>query len=526
MTARIRWTHLMIGSSILFILTSGYTFAESNFSRWVYPGPDGKLVYKTTPAGDRIMDFSTAGYMGGGVALPDVPVKKAISPSGAEDDTSRIQSAIEEVSQLPLEKGFRGAVLLEPGTFVISRSLVITASGVVLRGSGSAGKTRSTLKLNGKPFNAVSIRFPRSRGRDSFRQPVMETRTVIADDYVPSGTSRIVVLNGEGFAPGDTILIRKPVTAAWIKFMGMDSLVRDGRPQRWLAEDSTIDIERRVESVSGKYIQLDVPLSDSLDSRLLNPPGVQVLKIAPPPRITRSGIENLHILSPPQPVSHSQPHFSALRISGQDCWARNLVADETLNSISVIGCRITLQNVCVNRKAMHQGSSRPAEFAPNGSQVLLDRCSVNADNIWFVATGARLSGPIVLLNCAFQGNSRAESHQRWATGMLYDNVQVPAGSIEMRNRGSMGSGHGWSMGWGVVWNCTADHYIVQNPPGVVNWVIGSRGENRRAPRPFDSQPLLSEGLMDSPGVPVTPKSLYLAQLTERLGHQAVRNIGY
>ena len=44
-------------------------------SRRVYPGPDGKLVYKTTPAGDRIMDFSNAGYMGGGVALPALPVR-------------------------------------------------------------------------------------------------------------------------------------------------------------------------------------------------------------------------------------------------------------------------------------------------------------------------------------------------------------------------------------------------------------------------------------------------------------------
>ena len=43
-------------------------------SQWVYPGTDGKLVYKTTPAGDRIMDFSHAGYLGGGVALPNVPV--------------------------------------------------------------------------------------------------------------------------------------------------------------------------------------------------------------------------------------------------------------------------------------------------------------------------------------------------------------------------------------------------------------------------------------------------------------------
>jgi hypothetical protein len=47
--------------------------AEGPKSEWVYPGPDGKLVYKMTPAGDRIMNFSHAGYMGGGVALPVVP---------------------------------------------------------------------------------------------------------------------------------------------------------------------------------------------------------------------------------------------------------------------------------------------------------------------------------------------------------------------------------------------------------------------------------------------------------------------
>src|SRR5689334_3750841 len=54
-------------------------------STWVYPGPDGKLVYKTTPAGDRIMDFSSAGYEGGGVALPTVPVKITVRPSGGQD---------------------------------------------------------------------------------------------------------------------------------------------------------------------------------------------------------------------------------------------------------------------------------------------------------------------------------------------------------------------------------------------------------------------------------------------------------
>jgi hypothetical protein len=141
---------------------------------------------------------------------------------------------------------------------------------------------------------------------------------------------------------------------------------------------------------------------------------------------------------------------------------RDVTIDETMNSVAVGGRRITLQRVSINRKAKHQGSSKPGEFAPNGTQVLMDRCSVSADNVWYVATGAGVAGPVVILNCTFTGDGRAESHQRWSTGILYDNVRVPTGAIELRNRGSMGSGHGWSMGWGVVWNCTAQHYIIQN----------------------------------------------------------------
>jgi len=56
-------------------------------SQWVYPGAGGKLTYRTLPAGDRIMDFSYAGYGGGGVAVPDVPVKATVQPGG--DDPAR-----------------------------------------------------------------------------------------------------------------------------------------------------------------------------------------------------------------------------------------------------------------------------------------------------------------------------------------------------------------------------------------------------------------------------------------------------
>jgi hypothetical protein len=492
-------------------------------SQWVYPGPDGKLVYKTTPAGDRIMDFSHAGYMGGGVKLPSVPVKQTVKPSGG-DDTATIQAALDAVAKLPPKDGFRGAVLLAPGTFTCSGTVKISASGVVLRGSGSGADRRSTLKLVGKPHNGVTVG---GKPEGGGKQPAGQVKTTIADKYVPSGSKSFTVHDGSGFAAGDVIALRKPVTAAWVKFMQMDDLVRDGKKQTWLPVGRVLTTERRVAAVAGNTITVEVPLSDSFDARHFKPQGIQVVKIKPPARVAQVGIESLHIESPPQAIPHTKPHFTALRVNGQDCWVRDVVIDETMNSVAVSGKRITLERVFVNRKARHQGSSRPAEFAPNAGQILLDRCGGTADNVWYVASGAGQAGPIVVLNCKFRGDGRAESHQRWSTGMLYDNCQVPGGGIDFRNRGSMGSGHGWSMGWGVAWNCVARDYVIQNPPGSANWMIGCVGASKAAPRPFrKGGPNLPGGIVDSPGAAVAPRSLYLAQLAERLGPQALKNIGY
>src|SRR5687768_18512037 len=107
----------LLPTALLAALVSTALAAESG---WVKRGSDGKLAYKTTAKGDRIMDFSHAGYMGGGVALPDVPVKATVKPTGGEDDTAAIQAGIDQVAKRPPDQnGFRGAVLLAPGAFKI-----------------------------------------------------------------------------------------------------------------------------------------------------------------------------------------------------------------------------------------------------------------------------------------------------------------------------------------------------------------------------------------------------------------------
>src|SRR5918998_3681004 len=67
----------------------------------VKPGADGHLVYEADARGNRVIDFSHAGYGGGGRAIPEVPVKIYVTPGGGGDDRRRIQAAVELVSAMP-----------------------------------------------------------------------------------------------------------------------------------------------------------------------------------------------------------------------------------------------------------------------------------------------------------------------------------------------------------------------------------------------------------------------------------------
>ncbi len=511
--------------------TSAMGQGGSTVSEWVHPGPDGKLVYKTTPAGDRIMDFSMAGYMGGGVALPVVPVKATVQPSGGPDDTAAIQAAIDKVSAMELKDGFRGAVLLAPGVFTCSGTISIATAGVVLRGSGS-GAGGTTIRMTGGKHGAINIAQPKSAGRLPSARATATAQTSIADAYVPAGTSTFTLADASEFAVGDSISIKRPITAAWIEFMQMHDLGRTGKAQTWLDSRRDYSIRRKITAISGNRITVDIPLNDSFDAKYLNPPGTTVSKAAPPASLTQIGIENVRVECPALEIAYGKAPYSVARLGCDDCWVKDVVADETMNSFTLAGNRITMERISVKRISVKHtfpnlGASKPTDFSIEGSQNLIDRCQITGDNMYFVWTGSLESGPNVLLNCTFRGRgSRIQPHMRWSTALLVDNCTVPDGGIDFPNRGVAGSGHGWAMGWGVVWNSVADFYTVQNPPGVANWVIGSVGRRERAARYFDTAPILPEGIFDSHGKPVAPQSLYLAQLAERKGRQALQNIGY
>jgi hypothetical protein len=159
-----------------------------------------------------------------------------------------------------------------------------------------------------------------------------------------------------------------------------------------------------------------------------------------------------------------------------------------------------------------------------------DRCSATGDKVSWVETEAQSEGPVIMLHSHFSGNGKVEPHQRWSTGFLVDSSSLGGGNLFMRNRGSMGTGHGWTIGWSVPWNNTANNFLVQNPPDVFNWSIGDTGNQDTAPMPVDrgapKGDLLPSGIIESSGRPVQPLSPYLEQLRDRLEPRAVAAFGY
>jgi hypothetical protein len=495
-------------------------------SQWVHPGADGRLIYGRGKSGAVIPDYSFAGYHSGGVALPTIPAQIKLMPSGA-DDTAAIQHAIDSISARPLDaNGSRGAVQLAPGVFHCSATLTIAASGVVLRGAGSgADHEATTISLTGDPHVGVVI-------QGNFALSTVSPATNIIDAYVPFGTHTIHVADASHIHTGDLVQISKPATAAWVEFMGMSGLEREDRDEHWI--NGTLTTRRRVTAVSGNAVTFQIALMDSYDSKFLSTEHFTVQPVAVSGQVNEVGVEDLRIVAPAVTVGFHDPHTIAMEINAAaDSWVRNVAMIDTTEGVRMDfnSERITLTRVDVEQSKTITSSAKPFHFDIHGTQVLVDRATGTGDSVFYFATGPRQQGPVVILNSIFHGNGNLEPHRNWSTGLLVDNCSVPDSGIHLVNRGNMGTGQGWAMGWGVVWNSTAGNFVIQQAPGTITWAMGNRGPLKSEGVPdgkggrVHGTPLPS-GSIESQGKPVAPQSLYLSQLAERLGPGALKNIGY
>src|SRR3974390_1525706 len=149
---------------VLWMLAACALHAQA-ISEWAFPGPDHRLHYRYDSRGNSIMDFSSAGYRGGGVKLPAPAAAQRLTPA-AGDNTARIQAALDQAN---------GAVVLAGGEYEVAGTLSITRSGVVLRGEKGA-----TIRLTGKPHCFLEI-----HGAGTWHEE--GTPAPVTDASVPAG---------------------------------------------------------------------------------------------------------------------------------------------------------------------------------------------------------------------------------------------------------------------------------------------------------------------------------------------------
>ena len=260
----------------------------------VYPGNDGELVYVADSLGNKIPDFSNAGYKGGGVVIPFVTVRTTVWPV-LGDNSANIQAAIDQVSALPQDaSGFRGAVLLKMGMYYLEKPLSIKASGVVLRGEGMTdigtiliGKIPTDRQTYGRG-GLINISGPTPI------VPQEDTKQLITDKYVPVGARSFNVVSAKAFKPGDRILVRRVGNQDWIKAIGEDSIAA-GR-NRW--RPFTITYDRVITEVKGNTIVVDAPIFTAVETRW---GGGDIVKYNDE-RIENAGVENLRGISEYNPT--------------------------------------------------------------------------------------------------------------------------------------------------------------------------------------------------------------------------------
>lgn len=543
---------------------------ELRQSRLVYMGEDGKLKYTPyTDKGDLIPDFSYCGYRMGEVDLPNVKVVCVIPTPNGTDDTNVIQSKIDSVAGLAAdENGFRGAILFPKGVYRISSPLIIHTSGIILRGEGN-DKEKGTvfLAISPKRYNVIEL------GIGAGLTPDFSSERTITDAYVPSGSRTIHVKDAEDvFKPGDDVVVHRPSTARWIRDIDMDSIPprplkgettydsflrfrRDGEKtdmngtKQWKEGTKDLLFERKIVSVDGDRVTLDIPLVNALQEEY---GGAKIYKYDFPERISHCGVENIYgMVLFDENVKENHRYIGDYY--ADENHANNFVFCKAVENAWIRDVSVEHFDCCVwtassakfitgrdlsatNPVSVITGGRRYA-YSVSGQMCLFLRCYSSHHRHEFVL-GASVAGP----NAFVDGHgdmtfASSEPHQRWAAGCLYDNITIkgPDGSLLAVNRGWYGSGHGWSGAQIVFWNCSAPVTIVMQPPTAQNFSIGNRGvvteqdaENAckktiraingvsRSNFEYKGAPVVGDGWIEYPTEAVSPESLYFSQLKDRM----------
>ena len=484
-------------TALLTTLTSAAVAQQPSFPL----NPTGReLVYYYDARGNRILDFSHCGYRNSDVPIPNANIAIRV-PLVEGDNSERIQRAVDYVATLPQSAdGLRGAVLLEQGTYTIDKPIRITASGIVLRGSG----TESTTLLK----RGVD------RGAVVYIEGVNDYRTIdstdIVSNYVPVNSCGMRVASSANLKAGTRVSLLRPSTAKWIKTMRCADFGGGIEVLGWKPGDADLLWDRTITEVIGDSIIIDAPLTAALDKT--HGDGV-LMRYEWPGRISECGVENMRIAAEcdttENPMDENHAWTGVSIDCAENCWVRKTDFEGLAGSAVIIlhnGSNITVED-CISRNPVSEiAGMRRRTFHTMGQHTLFQRC-MSEHGINDFAAGTNAAGPNAFVQCeAADAHGFSGSTGTWACGLLFDVVDIDGHDLRFGNLRSEKNGAGWNTGNSLFWQCTAAGIECASPT--------SDARNRAY---ACWAQFTGDGDWDRSNSFTSPRSIFGQQLEERLG---------
>lgn len=481
-----------------------------------------------------LTDYSYAGYEHGEKAIPDVqgPVFKVTDYGAIADDAISDEDAIRK-AVAAAEKAGGGVVLFPAGKFLVfadrftAGSIRIGKSGVVIRGAG-LGKGGTVIRAIHSGYRVGPYPVPKGtkdgEGRDDWakipyififeqlelgKKEAGKSAAVIG--AVKRGSFAVPVKSTEGFKVGDWVVLKAGTPKLDAELMC--GLQPDPTWTRIIKDGASISELHQVKEIQGESLILKEPVLVNLGADF-------EAKVSPVNLIEQVGVEDMALQGGWRGAFVH--HRSALDDEGWDGIQFKGVANGWVRRCSFLnvntGVYLRDSVVCSILNNRFAGNKGHYDVA------IRSNCTFNLTGLTEettapqhgASTGNRSAGTVVwrwLMSKA----STVDSHGNGPYATLIDRVD---GGTMTRSGGPAPSfpNH---LRWMVFWNFFYDSEDEQP----INFWNYEKGKEAKFVKPLfvglHGKPVtLKEDSVDAnecPGAPVTPESLYEAQLELRLG---------